>query len=370
MTLCLILITFVFLFITICNSAFWPKVKKTSLQYRNLVTILIPARNEEDNLPKCLDQVLLQGAVVAEILIYDDHSTDQTSQIIDDYSSRFPQIKLVSPLVLPPGWCGKSFACYQVAKQATGEWLLFLDADARLEPNAVNRMIAEAQSRQITFLSCWPRFQMETFAERLLMPLLNFVVFSIFPSPLLFIKRPEFEFNARLGLAHGACMLFERNSYEAFGGHELVKDQIFEDTRIAQLWRATFRKGLCLDGQEIVHLRMYTSFDEIWNGFQKNIYPAFQQKYNFWLFLSLHIFVFLIPFILIVTLPTFPLLWVILIILLIRVMIVVRFKQPLISALFHPFGEFLLIVLGISSWWRCKYGKGVIWKGRAYQKSL
>jgi chlorobactene glucosyltransferase len=370
MTLCLVLISFVFLFIAICNWAFWPKVKEASVQYNDLVTVLIPARNEENNLPKCLDSVLSQGAVVAEVLIYDDHSTDKTSQIIHHYSSQFPQIKLVSPLSLPPGWCGKPFACHQLAKQATGDWLLFLDADVRLTPNAINRMIAEGQARQVTFLSCWPRFQMETFFERLLMPLLNFVVFSMFPGPLSFIKRPEFEFNARLGLAHGACMLFERNSYEAFGGHESVKDQIFEDTRIAQLWRASFRKGLCLDGQEIVYLRMYTSFEEIWKGFQKNIYPAFQHKYNFWLFLSLHTFVFLLPFIFVVALKNSALLWVILTILLTRLMIVLRFRQPLVSVILHPFGELMLILLGVSSWWGCKYGKGVVWKGRAYQKSL
>ncbi len=368
MLLCIAIIAAVCLVITICNCLFWPQVKPTAERVFQSVTVLIPARDEEQNLPLCLDTVLAQGAVVAEILVYDDHSTDNTSQLLKTYAAQYPLIRQVPANALLPGWCGKNFACFQLAREAKGKWLLFLDADARLTSNAINRMLAEVQVRQVSFLSCWPKFQMESSTERMLMPLLNFVVYSIFPTPLLLLNRPEFAFNPRLGLAHGACMFFERSSYEDFGGHEKVKDQIFEDTRISQLWRASGRKSICLDGQEIVSLRMYSSFAEIWAGFQKNFFPAFQREYNFWIFLLLHTLIFTLPFILEVFISSSFIYLAIGCVLLSRLFLAIRFKHPLLSVFLHPVSELLLVVLGLTSWWRCKLGKGVAWKGREYLK--
>ncbi len=355
--------------ITTGNCLFWPRVGKSDLHSLDSVSVLIPARNEANNLPACLETVLEQGSVIGEILIYDDHSADNTPQIIKAYCEQSRKVKLVPAVSLPSDWSGKNFACAQLAKAAKREWVLFLDADARLTANAVNRMLSEVQIRQVTFLSCWPKLEMYTLAEKLLMPLLNFVVFSMYPGWLALIKRPEFACNPGLGLAHGACMLFERKSYEQFGGHGQVKDEIFEDTRIAQRWRADGKAGACLDGQDIIYLRMYSSFREIWSGFQKNFFPAFSHEYNFWLFLSLHSLIFLYPFIYLLFYKSWLPLIVSLLVLLTRLMLVIRFRHSLLSVLFHPLGEFILILLGLSSWWRCKTGRGVVWKGRTYQKS-
>ena len=231
------------------TAIFWPKVRAAAKVFSKTLSVLIPARNEEPNLPACLDTILTQREVILEILVYDDHSIDSTQAIIQSYAAQYPLLKLVPASSLPPGWCGKNYACAQLAKVAQGKWLLFLDADARLGANAINCMLAEAEARQLTFLSCWPKFEMQSLAEKCLMPMLNFVVFSIYPSLLALGQKPELRRKAGLGLAHGACMLFERASYQAFGGHAQVKDQIFEDTRIAQLWRASGRNGLCLDGR-------------------------------------------------------------------------------------------------------------------------
>src|SRR5262245_10923498 len=120
-------------------------------------------------------------------------------------------------------------------------------------------MVEEMNWRQLTFLSCWPGLEMESFWERMLMPMLDFVVFSIFPAPLS-LKMGH----SSLALAHGACLMFERKRYFEIGGHAAVRDQIFEDTRLARLWRMRGERGLCLDGQDMVQVRMYSSFDEIW----------------------------------------------------------------------------------------------------------
>lgn len=369
LSLLVLIVAAFFLFVAGTNSVFWPRLRKVPLTIPATVSVLIPARNEEKNIAACLDTVIQQGSLLAEIIVYDDHSTDNTSKIVQSYAAVSDKVRVESAVPLPSGWCGKNFACAQLAKVAKGDWLLFLDADARLLPEAISRMVGEAQRRQATMLSCWPGFATHTLVEKILMPYLNFVVFSLYPGILTYLKQPEFQFNPKLGLAHGACMLFERESYHSFGGHERVKDQIFEDTRIAQLWRADQRTGLCLDGQDIVTLRMYSSFTEIWYGFQKNFFPAFSYEYNFWLFLLVHISVFLCPFILFVTYSNPLLAFTLLLVLMTRTTLLIRFRQSFFSLIFHPLGELLLVILGLSSWWRCKSGKGVVWKGRAYQKS-
>ncbi|MFN7927722.1 MAG: glycosyltransferase family 2 protein [Blastocatellia bacterium] len=352
--------------IAISNALFWPRVKETAKVYSQVVSVLIPARNEEQNLPACLDTLLAQPEAIAEILVYDDHSVDGTRALIQTYAGQHSLLKLVPSSPLSPGWCGKTYACAQLAKAARGQWLLWLDADARLTANAINRMLAAAEARQLTLLSCWPRFAMESWGEKILMPMLNFVVFSIYPSWL--AQKPELRRQAGLGLAHGACMLFDRASYEAFGGHERVKAQIFEDTRLAQLWRVSGRNGLCLDGQAIVWVRMYTTWRGIWYGFQKNFYPAFVHETSFWLFLWAHLVLFLSPFLGAVFFPhrawflAAGLVW------LTRMVLALRFRHSLLSVLFHPVAEGVLLCLGISSWWKYRRGQGVAWKGRVYPR--
>jgi glycosyltransferase involved in cell wall biosynthesis len=344
------------------NALAWPKVLGvgTAADIRpNSVSVLIPARNEERHLPACLDAVLRQGAVVVEVLVYEDHSTDATAYVIRDYAGRDGRVRPVQSAALAEGWCGKDFACAQLARAAQSDWMLFLDADARLADGAVVRMIAEARRRRLTLLSCWPGLTLCGFWEKALMPMLNFTVFTLFPAPLSLARD-----DASLGLAHGACLLVDRASYEAIGGHAAVRDQIFEDTRLAQLWRVSGRRGLCLDGQELVSVRMYGSFAEIWRGFQKNFFPAFRRQTSFWAFLALHATVFFAPFFLFGLSANVALAAVC--VLLIRAMLAARFRHPWWSNLLHPVSEAVLIALGLSSWRRCKSGKGVAWKGRVY----
>ncbi|MGE0882102.1 MAG: glycosyltransferase family 2 protein [Blastocatellales bacterium] len=349
--------------IALLNAVFWPKPGRASQCYSNEVSVLIPARNEEANLPACLDSVLMQGDPVREVLIYNDHSIDGTAEVIAEFARRDDRVGSVQVWPLEPGWCGKNFACWQLAKSANGKWLLFIDADARLADGAVARMVEEMNQRQLQLLSCWPGLELLGFWERTLMPMLNFVVFATFPSPLsLRLDNPS------LGLAHGACLMFDRKSYEEIGGHSAVRDQIFEDTRLAQLWRERGRRGLCLDGQEVVRVRMYSSFDEIWLGFQKNFFPAFKHEATFWSFLAFHLTIFLLPFIWAIYQPGFRIALAALIVLLIRLVLCLRFRQPVWAVLLHPIAEAILIALGFSSWRRCKTGQGVAWKGREYHK--
>jgi chlorobactene glucosyltransferase len=154
-----------------------------------------------------------------------------------------------------------------------------------------------------------------------------------------------------------------------------VRGEIFEDTRLAQSWRGLGEKSLCLDGRNVLSVRMYSSFVEIWRGFQKNFFPAFRRERSFWAFAALHFAVFLLPFLLA------PALWSnegarpflalsVASVLATRLALALRFRHPLWSVLLHPLGEAVLLALGVSSWWRCRRGRGVEWKGRRYRAGL
>jgi glycosyltransferase involved in cell wall biosynthesis len=353
------------LLVALWNVLAWPKIKPARHTRERAVSVLIPARDEESNIAACLDSVLKQGETVLEILVYDDHSADATPRIIRQYRGRDARVRLVTPSELPQGWCGKNFACAQLAKEASGEWLLFLDADARLAGMAVASLVEEAIERDLTLLSGWPALGHESFWERALMPMLNFVVFTLFPAPLSLVRGDE-----SLGLVHGACILVDSSSYYAIGGHAAVRDEIFEDQRLAHLWRAKGMRGLCLDGQDVVSVRMYNSFGEIWGGFQKNFFPAFHHEASFWVFILLHLLVFLAPMVALPFLRAWPLMLAAACVIATRALLALRFRHPLWSVLLHPAAEVILIAVGLSSWWRLKSGRGVVWKGRQYHAAV
>ena len=346
------------------NVLAWPHVgplRAVEEPDRERIAILIPARDEADTIGGALTSAASQGPVVGEILVYDDRSTDRTATLVEAFGATDPRVRLLRGGDLPAGWCGKPHACLRLAEAAHAEWILFLDADARLSRDGAARLLQEARIRGVTLLSAWPRLVLGGAWERLLMPLLNFVVFSLYPAPLALVRD-----DPSLGLAHGACILAHRDTYLAIGGHGRVRDQLFEDSRLAQAWRAHGERALCLDGQTIVSVRMYSSAAGIWSGFQKNFYPAFRRSLSFWAFLVLHVTAFVLPAVLLAAAPSAPAAAALLGALLMRVLLAIRFRHPAWSALLHPAAELALVAIGVSSWWRFTRGGGVRWKDRRY----
>jgi chlorobactene glucosyltransferase len=174
-----------------------------------------------------------------------------------------------------------------------------------------------------------------------------------------------------LGVAHGACILVRGDVYREIDGHRLVRKEMFEDTRLAQAWRASGHRSECLDGQDVVRVRMYQSFRGIWTGFLKNFRPAFRSAASFWLFMLLHTAVFFAPFVVLAVglmggnVPV-AIITAAASVLAMRFALALRFGHPLWSAVLHPLGEAVLIACGLRSWWMCRSGAGVEWKGRRY----
>lgn len=365
--LTIFVLSLLLLALMVYNMTGWPRIPFCGRTMPGGVSVLIPARNEEDKIGRAVESVLAQSAAVREILVYDDHSTDRTAEVVGGLGARDARVRLIPPHPLPDDWYGKTFACSQLAAEAQGEWLLFLDADAILRPGAADRIVGEAVRRNLTFLSCWPGLEMVGFWERVFLPMLNHVVFTLFPAPLsVTMDLPA------LGLAHGACILARRDEYFRVGGHAPVRGELFEDTALARVWREAGLRGLCLDGQDVVRVRMYDSLAAIWAGFQKIAFPAFRHETSFWLFVAFHLVVFVLPF---AAAPVLlaggtvsrPAWGAAAAALLSRAVQARRFRHPAWSILLHPLAEGALVAVAVSSWYKCRAGGGIVWKGRTYR---
>lgn len=241
-----------------------------SLKQKPKVSILIPARNEEQNLGNLLSDLSKIEYPQLEILVYNDHSEDTTESVIAQWSQRNAKIRKIESKSLPHGWLGKNFACHQLAQAATGEVLLFLDADVRIEQGAIERAVYHMRNEKVQLLSVFPYQKMESVGEKMTVPLMNWILLSLLP--LLLIKKSK---HPAFAAANGQFMLFEGEDYRINWPHQKFKNHRVEDIAIMQAYK---RKGLkcvtCL-GDTDINCRMYDGLESAINGFTKNIFQFF-----------------------------------------------------------------------------------------------
>ena len=245
------------------------------------VSIIVPARNEEASLDRCLRSLVTQEGVPFELLIVDDGSTDRTPEIISSFVGvkECPFIALNSSLVavrgfearnpMPPGWTGKSNAVWTAAEKARGEWLLFTDADTVHQKGSLARAVAEADEHGAVLLSYSPRQELVSLPERMLMP----VVFAELASR--FRPRDVSDPTSPVAAANGQYMLVRREVYEALGGHATVAGDLLEDVALAQRVKEDGGKIRFRIGLEQVSTRMYRSLDQMVEGWTKNLVLLF-----------------------------------------------------------------------------------------------
>lgn len=224
------------------------------------VSVIIPARNEEANLPRCLESLVAQTAPPLALMVVDDHSTDSTRSI----AQSFPTVRVLEADPLPDGWSGKSNACWTGAKLAKGKWLLFTDADTRHAINSVEQGFHEAESNHAALLSYSPKQEVFGFWERALMP----VIFA----ELAKTYRPKevSDPTSPAAAANGQYLLIRRDVYDAVGGHAAVAHAILEDVELAKLVkRAGYKLQFRLS--DAVSTRMYRTFGQMWEGWTKNL---------------------------------------------------------------------------------------------------
>jgi len=247
-----------------------------------LVSVLIPARNEERNIENLLRSLKKQDYQNLEILVYDDLSEDRTAEIVKRFSQDDTRIKLIQGIGLPEGWLGKNHACHQLSKHARGRYLLFIDADVTAESELVRQGLAHLQKHKLALLSIFPQQIMKSFGERITVPLMNWILVSLLP--LIFTRiSPWVSFSA----ANGQFMLFDAEIYGKHQFHQMVKGQKVEDIIIFRKLKHLGIKGHTILSNGQVKCRMYNGFSEAIRGFSKNVFEFFGNSIFLSVFMAL-----------------------------------------------------------------------------------
>jgi hypothetical protein len=331
------------------------------------VSVLIPARNEESSIVAAVEAALASRDVTVEVVVLDDHSTDGTAGLVEAITGRDDRVRLLSAPPLPSGWCGKQHACHVLAGAARYRLLVFLDADVRLEPAGLARLAAFLNHSGADLVSGIPRQVTGTFLERLVIPLIHFVLLGFLP--LGWMRRSR-----RPCFAAGCGQLFltKKDSYEAVGGHSVIRTTLHDGIKLPRAFRAAGRRTDVCDATDLAVCRMYRSPGDLWHGLAKNATEGLAAP---WLIVPATLLLVggqILPFVLLACaawlspealklaigaagLAYLP-----------RLVGVICFQQSLRGALLHPLGVLVLLILQWYALVRSLIGQPATWKGRTY----
>jgi glycosyltransferase involved in cell wall biosynthesis len=260
------------------------------------IAVVIPAYNEAINLQDCVESVLkskLPNPQHLQVWIADDESTDGTRAIAQDLVTHDPRVHLVAvpPRPTTEVWRGKNWACAQAVEQAKGEYLLFIDADVRLEPGAIAAAITEAQASNADLMSCLPEIVCGCLAEWLVQPIIVRMLTAGFSFGA--VNDPA---QTGTAFAAGPFMLFRRAAYDRIGGHRAVADDLVEDVALARQIKAFGLKMRLMLGLGLVKVRMYQNLATLWEGWTKNLHMGANRKVSSTLLISvIAVFVLVVP---------------------------------------------------------------------------
>jgi chlorobactene glucosyltransferase len=336
------------------------------------VSILIPARDEAANIAHCVRSLLEQHYDRYEVIVLDDESQDETPEILRQLQAESPRLKVILGAPLPPGWRGKNWACHQLSQAARGDLLLFVDADTYHDPQMLPESVALFSASHASLLSGFPRQELHSFSERLVVPILAWAILCFFPIRL--IQRIPIPF---LSVAVGQFMLFDRLAYQQTGGHSAVRLRVDEDFALAQLVKKHRLRWEFANLSRRVHCRMYHNFGEVLNGLGKNLFVVFGKILPVFLFIWLFLgIVFLLPWIylvldtFVVEIPAFEPILAFAAILLsfcLWALSDLYFRMPLTSAFLYPLSIAITVFVALRSAWLHFFHRSIYWKGRDLQ---
>lgn len=272
----LIIVSFIFiisgiqLLTVVLNWLFSHELRDEQTIDRPLISVLIPARNEEKNIHQLLVDLQHQTYENIELLVFDDHSSDRTAHLVLELAQTDKKIRLIETKPLPGGWLGKNWACYNLAQAAKGTFYLFLDADVNVNADLIQKTVAFANKRQLGLLSIFPKQIMQTAGEKLTVPLMHFILLTLLP--LFLVRISKFKAHAA---ANGQFMLFRAATYQKYQPHQYFRNEKVEDIQIARFFKSQKIAIACLTETEIITCRMYRNYREACDGFSRNIHMFF-----------------------------------------------------------------------------------------------
>ena len=243
---------------------------------QGLVSVIVPAKDEEANIGAALETLLAQDYPNLEIIVVDDRSTDGTAEVVRRVAAQHPaeardgRVRLVQVKELAAGWFGKPHAMHTGAREARGEWLLFVDADCRQAPHSVRVGVGFCAAEGGEMLSLWPVLEMHGFWENAVQPVAGSVLVAWFRPG--WVNDPKH----RAAFANGQYILIRRSTYEAVGGHGAVRAKVVEDIALAREVKRRGHRLLNAVGQDIFTTRMYDSLRAMWKGWTRIFYGAFE----------------------------------------------------------------------------------------------
>jgi glycosyltransferase involved in cell wall biosynthesis len=334
------------------------------------ISVLIPARDEEGAIGAAVASVLASTGLDFEVVVMDDHSTDRTAAIVKILAASDSRVRLEQAPNLPTGWNGKQHACWALAHVARNELLCFVDADVRLEPEALSRMAALLVRGQRGLVSGFPRQVTETWMEWLLLPLIHFVLLGFLP-----VERMRRTTDPSFAAGCGQFMLVRAADYFTCGGHEEIKATMHDGLLLPKLFRQRgFRTDLA-DLTSLATCRMYRDARQVWFGLAKNATEGIAAPVRILPISVLLVMGQILPF---VFAAWFALrgglslaVWIYLMVgmagaWLPRFLAAIRFRQSWRGAILHPFGIAALLAVQWYALSRKLMGGAVSWKDRAY----
>ena len=344
-----------------------------------LISICIPARNEEINIRACVASALAQDYPNLEIIVLDDRSTDSTLPQLIEMAPRDSRLTIISGSELPEGWAGKPHALHQASTIARGEWLCFLDSDTFLAVEAISSCYAKAIETRADLFTTLHQQLMGSAWEKIVMPLV-LTALSVGFSP-----RKVNDPQRRDAVANGQFIMIKRSVYDSIGGHARLKDQIVEDKAISEQVKWNGYRLVLADGKLLIRTRMYTSLSAMWEGWTKNIYLGLRDRP---LMLLLGAFGATLAVIAALFLPLWPAFalgwyfngggWLAMGVTIESLMIwgallyarADAARRMNISAWYSlttPLGAGIFAAMMLASAWKVISGQGVMWRGRTYR---
>ncbi len=233
------------------------------------VSAIIPARNEEANIARVVRSLANQQDL-REIVVVDDQSMDRTGETLVTLEREVPLLRIMRVESVPDGWLGKTHALAQGVRGATGEWLLFTDADTEHLAGSLAGLLQRAEAEGADLLSVSPGQETPTWWEKSVIPLVYVKLASLYRFA--DVSNP----NSPAAAANGQYLLVRRDAYERSGGHEAVKREILDDVELARRIKARGGKLVFLPGAQWVRTRMYRAFGQMWQGWRKNVYLLYE----------------------------------------------------------------------------------------------
>ena len=351
--------------VTLVNLLTWPRgVPKATDAAR--WSVLIPARNEEQNIEAAIRSVFTALPEVGEVVVCDDHSTDKTPEILGALQREFPRLRVIAGRTLPAGVVGKPHACMQLGDAATGDRLFFLDADVRLEPGAFQLLEGLFARHGAAVVTAVPRQETASPLERLVLPMLHLTYASWLPNALVYASK-----DVRFLAANGQVLAVERRAYEAIGGYAAVKHEVVDDMALCRRAKEQGFRVVFADGHLLARCRMYASNEALWKGFTKNLYEGIGGSlFALTAVTGLYAATFLAPWALAAASASWSALALPAAVgvaanLTQRSLLAARHGYGPDSVLLHPLGVLVFLAIAIDSARRTRQGR-IEWSGRTY----